>query len=207
MQTQKDYTRESILRAAEEIFLRDGFQKANMRDIAQRAQVGLGNVYNYFRSKDELLRVLVAPAVQELNRVMMEHHSQENVCQFMDYLDGHEKYLLEEQVKGYTRLAQYYRRPLELLLTKAQGSSMENFADEYTDRCTEQVSRYMEEAARLRPEISGCCHPFTYHLHTVWMFQLLSEIVKHRLRARDVAGVVRDYITFEYNGWRGLMKT
>ncbi|MDT3357410.1 MAG: TetR family transcriptional regulator [Bacteroidota bacterium] len=37
MQVKKDSTRSQILSSAEKIFLRDGYSKANMRDIADEA--------------------------------------------------------------------------------------------------------------------------------------------------------------------------
>jgi AcrR family transcriptional regulator len=32
-----------------------------MRDIAKGASIGLSNIYNYFNSKDEIFRHIVAP--------------------------------------------------------------------------------------------------------------------------------------------------
>ena len=49
MQKLKNDIRRELLKSAEELFLRKGFQKTSMREIAETAQVGLGNIYNYFR--------------------------------------------------------------------------------------------------------------------------------------------------------------
>ena len=51
MQYSKDDIQKEILKAAEKVFLENGFPKASMREIAQEAQVGLSNIYNYFKSK------------------------------------------------------------------------------------------------------------------------------------------------------------
>jgi len=47
--------RVEILRAAAGIFRRRGFAAAGMRDIALAADLSPGNLYHYFRGKDELL--------------------------------------------------------------------------------------------------------------------------------------------------------
>jgi len=207
VQTKKDYTRDDILKAAETIFLRDGFNKANMRDIAKSANVGLSNLYNYFKNKDEILRVIVAPVIQELDRVLLEHHNPDNLDEFELYLENGSELILKGQTGAYLYLTRNYRRQMELLFTKAQGSSLENFIDDYTDRCTVQVDRYMNMVFERHPELRSKCHPFSYHLQMVWMFDLFTEIIKHHIKPKDAERDVTEYIKFVFHGWRGLMVT
>jgi AcrR family transcriptional regulator len=47
--------REALLEAALEAFGERGFHGTSMRQIAAAAEVGLGNIYNYFGSKSEIL--------------------------------------------------------------------------------------------------------------------------------------------------------
>ena len=66
MQIKKDYTREQIVEIAKRVFLRNGYAKTSMRDIAKRTGIGVSNIYNYFKSKDELFRYIVRPLTTEL---------------------------------------------------------------------------------------------------------------------------------------------
>ena len=52
MQIKKDYTREQIVEIAKRVFLKNGYAKTSMRDIAAGAGIGVSNIYNYFKSKD-----------------------------------------------------------------------------------------------------------------------------------------------------------
>jgi AcrR family transcriptional regulator len=50
-----DARRVAIMRAAARVFRARGFADAGMRDIASAADLSLGNLYHYFRGKNELL--------------------------------------------------------------------------------------------------------------------------------------------------------
>lgn len=52
-------TREKIHDAAVALFTSQGFHGTGMREIAQRAGVSLGNIYNHHRTKDELFAALL----------------------------------------------------------------------------------------------------------------------------------------------------
>jgi AcrR family transcriptional regulator len=46
--------------AAKELFIRQGFHATSMRDIASRAKTSLGNLYNYYRTKEAILESIIA---------------------------------------------------------------------------------------------------------------------------------------------------
>jgi AcrR family transcriptional regulator len=50
---------EKIEAAALRLFIRRGFYGTSVRDIAQEAGVSLGNIYNYYRTKEQLFSSLV----------------------------------------------------------------------------------------------------------------------------------------------------
>ena len=57
---QKAGRREGIIKAAALLFRRDGFAATSIEQIAERAELSAGTVYNYFASKGDLLLALVA---------------------------------------------------------------------------------------------------------------------------------------------------
>jgi AcrR family transcriptional regulator len=63
---QKAGRRRDILGAAAALFKRDGFAAASIEQIAERAELSAGTVYNYFPSKGDLLLALVALDGQEV---------------------------------------------------------------------------------------------------------------------------------------------
>jgi AcrR family transcriptional regulator len=72
VRSQKTLTR--LLEAAEEVFVRDGFESAQMDEIAARAERSKGAVYMHFKSKEDLFLALI------------EHR-------IKSYVDRHNEYL------------------------------------------------------------------------------------------------------------------
>ena len=50
----KAESRRRILESAREVFFRDGFMKANLDEVAEKAGVAKGTLYRYFESKADL---------------------------------------------------------------------------------------------------------------------------------------------------------
>ncbi len=59
-------TREALVRAAREVFERDGFLAARTTDIALAAGVASGSFYTYFRTKDEVFAAVMAELQEEM---------------------------------------------------------------------------------------------------------------------------------------------
>ena len=58
--TRAQESRKRILESAREIFFRDGFEAANLDEVAQRAGVAKGTIYRHFESKAELYVAVLA---------------------------------------------------------------------------------------------------------------------------------------------------
>jgi AcrR family transcriptional regulator len=60
--------RNAILDAAEGVFAERGFHGARIQDIAERARIAVGTVYNHFEQKDEVLSALLDERTEEMLR-------------------------------------------------------------------------------------------------------------------------------------------
>ncbi len=65
-------TARAILDAAEEVFAADGVHGAHMGEIARKAGLAVGTLYNHFRDRETLLSALIEANSQELFRAMDE---------------------------------------------------------------------------------------------------------------------------------------
>jgi AcrR family transcriptional regulator len=58
--------RARILAAAQQVFAEQGFDAAPMEEVARRARVGKGTLYNYYQSKEDLLIHAVIASMEEV---------------------------------------------------------------------------------------------------------------------------------------------
>ena len=58
-QTKGDVTRLAVEEAAMSLFLEQGYHATSMRQIAKRARLALGGIYNHFSSKDEIFEAII----------------------------------------------------------------------------------------------------------------------------------------------------
>ena len=63
-----DANRERIERIALKLFCAQGFHGTSMRQIADHSRVSLGNIYNYYKTKDELFTSIVNHYGEVMNR-------------------------------------------------------------------------------------------------------------------------------------------
>lgn len=59
MKSKKDIKKEQIMQNALELFASNGFYTTTIPDIAKAMQMSVGNMYNYFKSKDILAKEII----------------------------------------------------------------------------------------------------------------------------------------------------
>lgn len=201
MQISKEHIRKNILQTAQSLFYTKGYAKVPMREIASKSQVGLSNIYNYYGSKEKIFQEIVQPAIDDFNRILDEHHGRSGT----DIMEMFSDDYLQNLIKEYLSLSKHRER-LFLLLFRAQGTSLEKFKDDFSDRSTAEVKRYFMRMKQKYPEINIDISDFTIHLHTVWMFTMLEELVMHRKEPQEIEKIVTEYMIFSTTGWKELIK-
>ncbi|MBR5730317.1 MAG: TetR/AcrR family transcriptional regulator [Firmicutes bacterium] len=71
-QVLKDDIRDSIISSAKEEFLEHGFEGSSMRRIAQKSRITVGNLYRYFKNKDELNSFIVSPTYSAIGGIVKD---------------------------------------------------------------------------------------------------------------------------------------
>lgn len=59
-------TKSHIIDTALDLFSRDGYEKTSIRQIAKTAEISLGLMYNYFKSKEDLLQHIFLEGIADI---------------------------------------------------------------------------------------------------------------------------------------------
>lgn len=132
-QRRTERKKDDILRVALNLFRAYGFSKVSVADIAREANVSHVTVYNYFGSKDNLVRDIIKRAISEILETSRELVTSD--LPFIEKLDG----IISSKVKA----AGYYQGELSHI---AQGNpELRAFLDELWDREVNALIKHLFE--------------------------------------------------------------
>ena len=195
MQVTKDYIRKNILEAAQKLFLERGYPDVSMREIAEEAQVGLSNIYNYYKSKNEIFLIVMQPVTNAFNYILDAQplDRDPNAKSLQGFRDT--------IVKVYTLLIKEYKQEINILLFQSRGSSLQNIKDVFTQKATSKIRTFLNQQKidgdKEYTEVSD----FTIHLHAVWLFTIFEEFVKSNIPYEELEKKIDDYVKFEISSW------
>ncbi len=102
----KALKRESIIQTALQLFSLNGFHKTTIPDIAEKLQMSVGNLYNYFSSKDILAKEIIKYTSEVLGNEIRE----------VNMLDISSKEKIRKIVELYFRMAEEKPERIEYFL-------------------------------------------------------------------------------------------
>lgn len=123
MQYLKEEVKNRIVSAAIQEFTLKGYQDASMREIATKAGVAIGNIYHYFKNKDELFHSIVGPVYHEFTSMVLELYQTNGSIPDI-------RLLAEEITEKIIEFYEKYQTELLILLDKSKGSKFENLKEE-----------------------------------------------------------------------------
>jgi len=112
--------KEKILSAALGCFLEKGYRSASMQEIAGKAGIAAGNIYNYFKSKEEVFSTLIGPVLQEVKAIFGVRLSDLPMLSLADGIG-----ISGQKMDAFIRVYQKNRRVFVLLFEKSDSTKFE----------------------------------------------------------------------------------
>ncbi len=72
MPTKSERTRQRVVDAANQLFYRKGYNRTSFSDVVAEADVPRGNIYYYFRTKDEILKAVILHRIEITSTMLAE---------------------------------------------------------------------------------------------------------------------------------------
>ena len=72
MTSKSERTRQRIVDAANHLFYRKGFNRTSFTDVVEAAEVPRGNIYYYFKTKDDILKAVIENRLDTINAMLAD---------------------------------------------------------------------------------------------------------------------------------------
>lgn len=154
-----------LLKAARELFLQYGVSKTNISDITDRAGVGKGTFYLFYKSKGDIYMHLYWQDWNAIHDSIDRHYMGKKgklEDLILDYIYENRRQLFSHPIIANT----YERDALSLISDKATKTRLESFAEHAKTRLIEIIKSWLEANdidCRVSPEVlSGMMRSISY---------------------------------------------
>lgn len=157
MQVQKEEMRVQIVEAARHEFHLRGFRGASMRTIAKKSNTTIGNLYNYYKSKELLFDAVMGDLPEVLKKMLFNHREAFEEATKQKYTFQQLVEQLEEQLPEAFLLKAILSQEFIILMEGAEGTKYEGYKEEFLEYCKEHMKEHLpgEENRFLAEEIAS----------------------------------------------------
>lgn len=128
MQYLKEEVKDAILEAAIKEFKEKNFFEASMRSIAKNSNITVGNIYRYFKNKDDLFNYIMDPVWNDVTKLI-----------YNDFNNSAELFPISEIVSSIMNIYKRYTNELYILINNSRGSKYENVRQGLVDLITNRM--------------------------------------------------------------------
>lgn len=202
MQIQKDEIRNRILAVASREFINNGVKRTSIKTIASKANVAVGNVYNYYKGKDDLLRAVLAP----LFTAFKDYHNKSISEEYVSIDIFHNQVYYDMMYQQVASLIIPFRKELYMLIFDTVGTSLENDFDRLLETAYSDGIAYLANIKNLSSHINTNISPHFVRIMCGLWASVIRYIVTHEgLTEVEINGIITDYVNFGMGGWRKLI--
>jgi AcrR family transcriptional regulator len=144
----RETSRTEILNAALELFAKNGFHATSISQIAEKAGISKGLMYNYFKSKDDLLKNIIDNGFQQLSEMMLETGQKSEPCEVLKNIIH---YSIEHIKKNFT----YWQLFMALIIQSGVQKDVEKMMISFRDEAISQLSQIFKAMGEKDPQMKA----------------------------------------------------
>lgn len=189
MQYQKDEVRNRIIEEALKEFNEKGYKAASIRSIAKKSNTSVGNIYKYFKSKEDLHDTLVGSVYDRL----VGYTKKFNKVELNDKAEIIFYQLADEIMEIFNENS----IEISILLNQSKGSKYENCKSIFTDFATRIVTEKMQYELSLKGK--KLRDNFIIYLLSCSLLESIAITVKKQSNGAEVKRLILNLIDIFYN--------
>ena len=188
-----DDTQMKILKSGLKMFLENGFERTNLRDLCAEAGITTGSFYRHFESKEDIFSFFVQPAVDEIKK---DFADAEPICrEAVETGDIHRLWMIMDA----DRLLDYMYRnfeALKLLLKCSDGTKYSDFLNDVVCMETDITMRSLSFARERGLILVQLPSETEMHLICHAYISSIFEAVLHDLSRDDMENYIHTIVQF-----------
>ena len=202
MKILKEDIRNRIVTAARNEFIKNGFKKTSMRTISAKSGIVLGNIYNYFKTKDDIFYAVLKPLLAVLHERMASYHIEKDKIDKVGFSMQGQKDLLRETLK----IIFLYKEELKLLLFESKDTSLEVFRENFIDEQVAISKEYIDHMQKVYPQLQTNVSPLFFRISSFIWVTIIEEIVSNaEIGKEEAKQTLSEYIRYNTTGWQALI--
>ncbi|OHD16264.1 MAG: hypothetical protein A2086_17335 [Spirochaetes bacterium GWD1_27_9] len=189
----KDNVRNKIIDSALVEFSKKGFIETSMLNVANTAGVSVGNIYRYFKNKEELFYTIIRnDFAKNLKKRVIERINFANIIGFNNVKNNTDFQRLDVDFVKFCFENKY---KLIILFDKAKGTTFENFKEELIL----DIKNHLVSTIIINKEFEGSQDIFTIIYAN--LIQGMIEIVKKEENLQNISKQIDSIIKYHLFGF------
>ena len=191
---------DKIIQSAKTEFLKHGFDKASLHEIARNAHTTTGAIYTRYKGKDDLFASLVQEvldAYKEMAPIMhqkyMEVQKSHNVESLMQ--------IIHEEFHMYQRLLSEHYEACLLFYCRNQSSQMEKLVKDMMDQKIESTVAFFKSMSDTELDLDGI------GILLLEQFHFFKEVLERGYDANKTIRCMEIVEMYQEAGWKKIFET
>ncbi len=144
----RESSRNEILNAALDLFATNGFHAASISQIAEKAGISKGLMYNYFKSKDDLLKTIVEEGFEMLGVLMGEISTETNPRKALEKV-------ISLSISHLKNNLTYWKLYMSVILQSELQKDVEKLMVDFRNKATEDLSALFKAMGEKDPYLKA----------------------------------------------------
>lgn len=196
-------THTNIMESGTRLFLENGYERTNLRELCKEAGITTGAFYRHFNSKEDLFVCLVKPVVDEM--YAMFRISQTNGEELVRDVKLEEFWKFNDESAAFLVSYIYdHFITFKLLLQSADGTPYSSFVTELTDMEVNSSVKVFETMRKQGIKINELSVRELHMLSHAYV-SCIMECVMHDYTREETLGYIKIIADFFSAGWKKVL--